>query len=167
MHVLGTPQDLDFYIKNVHPKLTDKNIAICADHSGFEAKEDFKSILDEIGIGYTDYGCYVNKNCDYADFVSLSVRAIQTNQSDFAFGFCRTGQGINIAANKSSGIRGAIVSDEYTAKYSRKHNCANFFSIPSKYVNRESMKDIFTSLSNESFDGGRHLTRLKKSNVDG
>ena len=167
MHVLGTPQELDFYIKNVHPKITDKNIAICCDHSGFDAKEDFKSILDELDISYTDYGCYVNKDCDYADFVSLSVKAIQSNHSDFAFGFCRTGQGINIAANKSLGIRGAIVLDDYTAKYSRKHNCANFFSIPSKYVDKNSMRHILTSLLSESFDGGRHMTRLKKSNIDG
>jgi RpiB/LacA/LacB family sugar-phosphate isomerase len=166
MHVLGTPEELEFYVENVRPKLIDKKISLCSDHSGFEAKEQFKKVLNELNIGFTDHGCYVDKSCDYSDFVSLAVKSIHDSHSDFAFGFCRTGQGINIAANKSPKIISAVVFDEYTAKYSRKHNCANFFSIPSKYVDKNKMKDILTSIMSESFDGGRHMTRLKKSKID-
>ena len=82
---------------------------------------------------------------------------------DFGFGFCRTGQGINISANHIKGIRSALIFDEYTAEMSRRHNCANFFSIPEKYVDSEILEKIILTLKNSSFDGGRHMTRMKKT----
>ena len=46
---------------------------------------------------------------------------------------------------------------------SRRHNCANFFSIPEKYVDAEILEKIILALKNNSFDGGRHMTRMKKT----
>ena len=84
---------------------------------------------------------------------------------DFGIGFCRTGQGVNIAANKNKGIRSAMVIDEYTAEFCVRHNCANFFAIPSKYVNKKSLDKIVTTLGSNSFDGGRHMTRITKAGI--
>ena len=82
---------------------------------------------------------------------------------DFAMGFCRTGQGINILANKTKNIRAALIFDKYTAEYSIRHNCANFFSIPTKYVDESELDGMVKVLQKSSFDGGRHMTRMKKS----
>jgi hypothetical protein len=41
MHVFGTPDEFHFYKENVIRRIGDKPIAICSDHSGFDAKEDF------------------------------------------------------------------------------------------------------------------------------
>ena len=56
-----------------------------------------------------------------------------------------------------------MIFDDYTAEYSIRHNCANFFSIPSKYVNQETLDRMVKTLVNASFDGGRHMTRMKKT----
>ena len=45
---------------------------------------------------------------------------------------------------------------------SRRHNCANFFSIPSKYTSIDSLRDIVDTLVKSSFDGGRHMTRISE-----
>jgi ribose 5-phosphate isomerase B len=97
------------------------------------------------------------------DFVSQAAQAIKTNVCDFGMGFCRTGQGVNLAANHTRGIRGALIFDEYMAEMARRHNCANFFSIPEKYVDGELLEKIIKTLIDNSFDGGRHMTRMKKT----
>merc|ERR1711991_375847 len=65
MHVFGTPDEFHFYKDNVTRRLGDKPIAVCSDHSGFEAKETFKKVLEENGYEYIDFGTILNKDCDY------------------------------------------------------------------------------------------------------
>ena len=163
MHVLGTPEELEFFTKYVCPSLDKKPIALCSDHSGFELKEKAKQILDLNNIQYIDFGCYVNKNCDYNDYVMQAIDSMSNKQCNYGIGFCRTGQGINILANKKQNIRSALIFDDYTAEYSIRHNCANFFSIPSKYVDENTFIKIIDKLKKCSFDGGRHMTRMKKT----
>ena len=83
--------------------------------------------------------------------------------SDFAMGFCRTGQGVNILANHLDGVRSALVIDEYTAEYAIRHNCCNFFAIPEKYVSEAQLDSMIKIWKKSSFDGGRHMTRMKKT----
>jgi len=163
MHLMGTPNELEFFLTHTLVKFGDKPLAICADHSGFDMKESIRSVLDNNNINYIDYGTFVNKDCDYNDYVAQAVGAVQRGDCDYIIASCRTGQGVNIAGNKFKGIRAAVVHDNYTAEYAVRHNCANFFSIPSKYVNKESFKQIFKTLQANTFDGGRHITRITKA----
>jgi RpiB/LacA/LacB family sugar-phosphate isomerase len=162
MHVLGTPSTLEFFSERVTKKFGNKPIALACDHSGYDLKEKTKTILEMKGIEYTDVGTYVDKSCDYYDYVSQAVALIKSNDCDYAISFCRSGQGVNLAANKFDDILSALIFDSYTAEFSIKHNCANHFSIPSKYVDVKTMEEIIDKLITTSFDGGRHFTRLKK-----
>ena len=160
---LGTPEELEFFIDYVAPRFGTKPIALCSDHSGYELKEKAKSVLKDNNIDYVDFGCYVKKNCDYGDYVNSVVKELDRNSIDFALGFCRTGQGINILANKTKNVRAALVFNDYMAEYSIRHNCANFFSIPSKYVDIDTLNEMVKVLKKSMFDGGRHMTRMKNS----
>lgn len=162
MHVLGTPSTLEFFSERVTTKFGNKPIALACDHSGYDLKEKTKTIIEMKGIEYTDVGTYVDKSCDYYDYVSQAITLIKSNDCDHAISFCRSGQGVNLAANKFDGILSALIFDSYTAEYSVKHNCANHFSIPSKYVDVKTMEQIIDKLCVTTFDGGRHFTRLKK-----
>ena len=163
MHVLGTPEELNFFVDNVCYKFGEKPIALCADHSGYKTKKLTMTILDKFNIPYIDFGTHVGKDADYNDFLCQAVEAMDKNVCDFGMGFCRTGQGINIAANKFKGVRAALIHDTYTAEMSRRHNCANFFSIPEKYVGEYELEQMIVKLWTSTFDGGRHMTRIKKS----
>ncbi len=162
MHVLGTPSTLEFFSERVTTKFGTKPIALACDHSGYDLKEKTKTILEMKGIEYTDVGTYVDKSCDYFDYVSQAIALIKSNDCDHAISFCRSGQGVNLAANKFDDILSALIFDSYTAEYSVKHNCVNHFSIPSKYVDVKTMEQIIDKLCTTTFDGGRHFTRLKK-----
>tara|TARA_R100000664_G_C2759374_1_gene149067 strand:- start:1467 stop:2624 length:1158 start_codon:yes stop_codon:yes gene_type:complete len=163
MHVLGTPAELEFFIDYVTPKFGTKPVALCCDHSGYNLKESAKKLLQKNNVPYIDFGTYVNKGCDYNEYVQAAVQAINKKDCDFGLGFCRTGQGVNILANHLDGIRSALIIDEYTAEYAIRHNCTNFFAVPEKYVSEEVLDKMIKIWKNTTFDGGRHMTRMKKT----
>ena len=161
MHILGTPSTFEFFCDRVLPKFGQKPIALACDHSGFELKEIARELLDEYFIPYIDCGTYVNKPCDYYDYVSQSAQLINNNDCDFGMSFCRSGQGVNISGNKA-GLISALCFDEFTAEMAVRHNCANHFAIPSKYVDKDTLRKMIQIWFTTTFDGGRHFTRLNK-----
>lgn len=162
MYLMGTPSELNFFTKNIIPQFGNKPIALCSDHSGFLMKEMIKEVLENKNINYIDFGTYTNKDCDYIDYIKQATKHIEDGICDFGISSCRSGQGVNIAANKQRGIRSAIIYNEEMAKLSIEHNCANFFSFPSGYLAVKSLPNIINYLINSTFDGGRHLDRLRK-----
>ena len=59
--------------------------------------------------------------------------------------------------NSKENIRAALIHDEYTAEMSRRHNCANFFAIPGKYVDN----DILEIDSSQLPDRGKLKRKLQ------
>ena len=163
MHVLGTPAELEFFVEHASARFGEKPVALCCDHSGFHMKEIAKTLLEKNNVPYIDFGTYVKKDCDYNEYVIAASAAMNQKTSDFAMGFCRTGQGVNILANHLEGVRSALVIDEYTAEYAIRHNCCNFFAIPEKYVSEEQLDNMIKIWKKTTFDGGRHMTRMKKT----
>lgn len=163
IHIFGTPKEFVFYKDNVIKKIGDKPIGLCADHSGYEAKELCKKCLDSLNIEYIDFGTYSDNDCDYKYFINQAVVSKKDGFCDFIFAFCRTGQGVNICANKFGGIRSALMLDNYTAEMSIRHNCANFFAFPARLCTSEKfILDIINTLTHNSFDGGRHQIRVQE-----
>lgn len=163
MYVLGTPENLEFYENKVIKTIKEKTFVLSADHSGYELKEEAKKILSELQVQYIDVGTFVNQPCDYPDYMKEAIKSVTKNLATHSLSFCRTGQGMNIAANKHNEVISTIVLDEYTAEYAIRHNCSDFFSIPSKYVEKNMLKKIILTIIKHSFDGGRHYTRLEKA----
>jgi ribose 5-phosphate isomerase B len=126
-------------------------------------KEQAKKVLKRNNIDFIDFGTYNYRDCDYNEYVKQACKAIEDKTCDFGIGFCRTGQGVNILANHMNNIRSALLIDGYTAEHSIRHNCANFFAIPEKYVSESELEAIIEKLKTSSFDGGRHMTRMKKT----
>jgi ribose 5-phosphate isomerase B len=162
MHIFGTPDEYHFYKENVIQRIGDKPIALCSDHSGFDAKEKFKEILYANELEYIDFGTILNKDCDYRDFIAQAVKAIQEKDCHFGFGFCRTGQGVNVCANKYRGIRSALIYNEYAMEMAIRHNCANFFAIPAKNMDQQTLARYLNIASKNTFDGGRHQIRIQE-----
>jgi RpiB/LacA/LacB family sugar-phosphate isomerase len=165
MHIFGTPAEFQFYKNNVINKFGKKPVALCSDHSGYTAKENFKQALTELNISFIDFGTRLKTDCDYTYFIEQAVSSMNDKVCDFAFAFCRTGQGVNMCANKFKGIRSALAYDEFAIEMAIRHNCANFFSIPARFFDKQDGKDraiVFLKICKEnSFDGGRHQSRVQ------
>jgi RpiB/LacA/LacB family sugar-phosphate isomerase len=162
MYLMGTPAELNFFKNTINKKFGQKPIALSADHSGFHLKEIAKKLLDERNIKYIDFGTYVKKDCDYNDYIEQAATFIRNGECDFGFAFCRSGQGVNICANKQKGIRSALISDEFSAEMAVRHNCANFFTFSERITDEVSMGKLIDIIKSNTFDGGRHITRVQK-----
>jgi len=165
INIFGTREEFEFFTKNILKSFPQnkKVVAVCSDHSGFKSKEIFKKLAEKIGLHVLDFGTHDEHDTDYSVFVSAACDSILKGVSDFGFGFCRSGQGINIAANKIKGIRSALCYNDWAARMAVKHNCTNFFAISEKFYDEDQIAKTLQEVMTNSFDGGRHQVRLMKS----
>lgn len=162
MYVMGTPEEMNFFKNVIFPYFLPRSFILCSDHSGFELKEAAKKIIIEMNIPFVDCGCYAIDNCDYSDYVSQAIETKVYFPGAIILGFCRSGQGVNITANKHTKIRGALVSTSNAASLGIRHNAANFFAIAAGHTTEDEMREIIKTLMAEKFEGGRHQNRLQK-----
>lgn len=160
MYVLGTPADLEFYDQYVARYSSVKKVALCCDHSGFEVKQKVKGILSSMGIQYHDFGTYTARASDHYDSLKPCLDFMLRHRQTVGIAMCQTGQGFNIAANKVRGVRSAVLRDAAGAELSRRHNAANFFCLPTSVP--LDLEEILKAIMTNSFDGGRHATRIRK-----
>jgi ribose 5-phosphate isomerase B len=138
------------------------NIAIGADHAGFEAKNKVITFLKDNQISYKDFGTYSNDSVDYPDFAHPVANAVEKKEFDFGILICGSGQGVNMTANKHQAIRSALCWSKEIAALSRQHNDANILAIPGRFLNDEELLAIVRTFLNTTFEGGRHANRAQK-----
>ena len=137
-------------------------IAVGSDHRGFEAKEQIKSIITQLGHECIDVGTNDTKPVDYPDPAYLAATAVANKEADRAILVCGTGIGMCIAANKVHGIRAALCHDELTAQISRHHNDANVLCLSGDLTGEVLLRKIVEVWLDTEFSGGRHKRRVNK-----
>ena len=162
MHLFGTPEELNFFEGFNLRSRRNGPVGLCSDHSGFGLKETAKLILNELSIEYVDYGTFIDKDCDYNDFVKLAVQSFNENKIHKIFSFCRTGQGVTMCGSKYKNILSALIYDLNSAKYAVEHNAANYFSFPQKVWDKDSLSQAIEAIFKSSFSGARHQGRIMK-----
>ncbi len=135
-------------------------IAIGSDHGGYELKQAVTAWLREKNIPFLEFGCMDGQSCDYPLVASEVCGRILNGSADKAILICGTGIGISIAANKIKGIRAALCTDTYMAKYTRLHNDANVLCMGGRVTGSGSAVEIADTFLNTGFEGGRHQRRI-------
>ena len=138
------------------------NIAIGADHAGYELKKVIIAFLKKKGNKVEDFGCYSTQSIDYPDYAHPVCESIEKGTNKYGVLICGSGNGISMAANKHSGIRAALSWNAEIAELGRLHNNANIVSIPARFVSEESALKIVEAFFSTEFEGGRHQTRVDK-----
>lgn len=165
VHIIGTPQELDFFKNCVKKSFLEKPISLACDHSGFETKERFKIILKEFGFDVIDHGCYSTKPTDYVTWSTPLIQSLKEKISDYGFLFCKTGAGQNIYANRFAHVRSVLITDSTTMKLAIEHNAANVFAIPEIVFSEKDnvfIEGIIKTAIRSKFMGGRHQARVQK-----
>jgi len=137
-------------------------IAVGSDHRGFEAKEQIKGIITQLGHEFIDVGTKNSNPVDYPDQAYTAAMAVSKKQADRAILACGTGIGMSIAANKVKGVLAALCHDELSAQISRHHNNANVLCLPGDLVGEVLLRKIVEVWLNTEFSGGRHQRRVNK-----
>jgi len=141
---------------------SEKPVAICSDHAGFELKSFLISLFEKKGIVYKDFGAFTDESSDYADFAHPMAVAIESGECYPGIGICGTGNGINMTLNKHTGIRAALCWNAETARLTRAHNDANVLVLPARFISHDEAYNILVAFFNTQFEGGRHQKRIDK-----
>jgi len=137
-------------------------IALASDHRGYQAKEQIRAIVKQLGHECIDFGAENNNPVDYPDTAYLASKAVSENKADRAILACGTGIGMSISANKVKGIRAALCYDELNAQISRHHNDANVLCVSGDLTGDVSLRKIVEIWLTTEFNGGRHKRRVDK-----
>lgn len=135
-------------------------VAIGSDHGGFELKAALITHLQEQGYEVKDCGTFDKSSCNYPEIAVKVAQEITSGSVERGILCCGTGIGMSIAANKVKGIRAAVVSDGFSAKYTRLHNDTNILCLGERTVGTGlalMLADIFMETP---FEGGRHQVRV-------
>ncbi|KAB2332507.1 ribose 5-phosphate isomerase B [Bacillus mesophilum] len=137
-------------------------VAIASDHGGINIREEIKSLMDEMGIQYEDFGCECDTSVDYPDYALPVAEKVASGEFDRGILICGTGIGMSIAANKVKGIRCALVHDTFSAKATRAHNDSNMLAMGERVIGPGLAREIASIWLGTDFEGGRHETRVGK-----
>jgi RpiB/LacA/LacB family sugar-phosphate isomerase len=137
-------------------------VAIGADHAGYDLKETLKKFLLQRSLSVADFGTSSRESTDYPDFAQAVGQSVANRKAQFGILICTTGVGMSIAANKVSGVRAALVSDEETAALARQHNNANVLCLAARNIPPDAIPKIVETFLTTRFEGGRHERRVSK-----
>lgn len=138
-------------------------LALGCDHGGINLKNAIINYLEDKGIDYEDFGCFSERSVDYPIYAYNVAAAVAEGKFDYGILCCGTGIGVSIAANKVKGIRAAVVSNEFGAEMTRRHNNANILCMGGRVIKEEDAvkyADIFLNTP-FSADEERHTRRVK------
>ena len=143
--------------------MTEKPIAIAADHAGFELKSLLSKELEATGRTVLDLGTYGPESVDYPDFGVALAQVIELGKADRGVLVCGSGIGISIAANRNPAVRAALCHDETTARLAREHNDANVLALGARTTGVDVAKACLKTFLSTDFAGGeRHERRISK-----
>ncbi|MBQ8545379.1 MAG: ribose 5-phosphate isomerase B [Clostridia bacterium] len=137
-----------------------RTIAIACDHAALDLKGEIIKHLEANGVEYVDYGTYTPDSCNYPDYAEKVCKAVYEGQQDMGILVCGTGIGMSMAANKCKGIRAALCSDTFSAKFTRLHNDANVLCMGARVLGAGLALEIVDMFINTDFEGGRHQLRV-------
>ncbi|HAE12408.1 MAG TPA: ribose 5-phosphate isomerase B [Opitutae bacterium] len=136
-------------------------IALGTDHAGYTHKEAINLFLLEKGYQTKDFGTFSEESVDYPDYVRPAAEAVAEGLCDLGIVLGGSGNGEAMAANKVKGVRCALCWSVETAKLAKQHNDANVLSLGQRQISQELALEIVDAWLNESFEGGRHLRRIR------
>ncbi|MGE5092909.1 MAG: ribose 5-phosphate isomerase B [Bacillota bacterium] len=137
-------------------------LPIASDHAGFELKQRLVTELRALGFEPLDLGTDSTASTDYPDYAHAVADRVGNGAAQRGVLICGTGLGMSYAANRHSGVRGAVVWNDDIARLSRQHNDANILILPARFVSADDAVTILRTWLATAFEGGRHAARVAK-----
>jgi deoxyribose-phosphate aldolase len=143
------------------PSTRPLQLALGADHGGFELKEQLKAYLREQGHAVRDLGTNSKEPpVDYPKIAQQVARAVAGGQARFGIMIDGAGIGSAMTANKIPGVLAAAAYNEALARNSREHNDANVLTLGAGQVDTETAKRIVDVFLTTDCTAERHLKRV-------
>lgn len=137
-----------------------KPLAIASDHAGYQMKLSIIKYLEGKGYEVKDFGTDSTDAVNYPDFGHPLAEAVESGRFNLGISLCGSGNGINMVTNKHQGIRGALCWNKEISTMARLHNDANICSLPARYLDLETAREILDAFLETDYEGGRHDIRI-------
>jgi ribose 5-phosphate isomerase B len=137
-------------------------LALAADHAGYELKTELRAWLQANGHQVQDFGTDSDTSCDYPDYAHPLADAVEQRQAELGIVVCGSGNGVCMAANKHPGVRAALAWRPDVAALARQHNDANVLCLPARFITAEDAIQCVNAFLSTAFEGGRHQRRIDK-----
>jgi ribose 5-phosphate isomerase B len=138
-------------------------IALAADHAGYEMKRDLAAALRAQGHDVLDLGTHSSAPVDYPDCAEVVATALRDRRVARGVIVCGSGAGVSIAANKFPGVRAAVCHDCYTARQAVEHDDMNVLCLGARVIGPALAGDLVAVFLAATFSGeDRHRRRLDK-----
>jgi ribose 5-phosphate isomerase B len=143
-------------------------VHIATDHAGMQLSAFLVRELSDLGFEMVDHGPKVYDALD--DYPGFCIAAAQAVVADQAAGHPAlgivlggSGNGEQIAANKVSGIRAALIWNADTAKLARDHNDANVAALGARQHSEAEVLELVKIFLGADFSNDeRHVRRISK-----
>ena len=137
-------------------------IHIGSDHAGLEFKNKIVEHLSSQGHTVEDHGPHAfDPLDDYPVFCIPAAEAVVAEPGSLGIVLGGSGNGEQIAANKVTGVRAALVWSVDTAKLAREHNNANVMAIGGRMHTEEFSLELVDTFIATPFPGDeRHVRRI-------
>jgi ribose 5-phosphate isomerase B len=132
------------------------------DHAGLELKQHLIDHLREQGHEPVDHGALVyDATDDYPVFCLRAAEAVVADPGSLGVVIGGSGNGEQMAANKVTGVRAALVWSEETAVLARQHNDANVVSVGGRMHSIDDLTHVVDLFLETAFTGEeRHARRI-------
>ena len=138
-----------------------KRIALGNDHGGLRYKRAIYNHLLEKGYDVLDCGSFSEESTDFPIYSKKVCDLVKSGTYDFGILVCGTGIGMSIAANKTDGIRAALLSDMFSAKVTREHNNTNVCCLGQRVIGEDLAIEIVDTWLAAEYLGGKYENRIK------
>lgn len=144
-------------------KLTDKPIAIGADHRGFALKERLKAWLQDHDYAVLDCGTDSgSERVDAMDYALALAAEIKHGRADFAVGICGSGQMMAITANRFPFIRSTLLHTASEAAPAREHGDANMLVLGADTIDAATAEQLLGTFLTTAALGERYAERRER-----
>ena len=138
-------------------------IYIAADRHGYKVIEMTKEFLvsnkiDCQNLGVTSY----KKDMKLEDMIPNVVENVRKNKLNKAILSCGTGVGIEVGANKFSGIRACLATNTKIAEWSRIYDDCNVLCLVGWNNDKKEVHKILKAWFNAKYDGSKKRLKMFK-----
>ena len=150
--------------KPKRPGCQEMQLAIAADHGGYELKALLVPWLNAAGHQVVDLGAHqLDPDDDYPDYAAAVAQEVQSGGAERGIVVCGSGVGACIAANKVPGIRACLCHDTYTGHQGVEHDDMNVICLGARIIGVELAKEILHAFLSANFiPEPRFRRRLEK-----
>lgn len=137
-------------------------IALGADHAGYEFREAIREQLESDGLAVRDHGTFSDESCDYPEYAHRVAQDVALLPDCRGILVCGSGEGMSMVANRYTGVRAALCLSAPMAEKTRSHNNANCLVLAQRLMEKDEALDAVEAFMDGPFDGGRHARRIRK-----